>query len=219
MNLTTAITAPARHARRASKQRLVPRLPTPSESRILSLRESPARYTTTTARAAVVHAAARPPRRRRFVASPRVLADAAFWLVIVTVIAGGAYFIDRGGHPAGFTSSVSSAHRASSEGSGRIALPAAAGDVALRVGIEAVPGETDYWFWCFESSAALPVEDHFCRNTGFRDPVTGYTIAEGVAHVDASAASGATYFVQLYCPNRCRWWMEATTAATSVSKR
>lgn len=164
-------------------------------------------------------AAARPRRRLRFALSARDLADAAFWLVVLVVFAGGAYFIERGGQPPDFTSSVSSAHRASADGSGRIVLPAASADVALRVGIEAVPGETDYWFWCYESSASLPVEDHFCRNTGVRDPATGYTIAEGIARVDASAASGATYYVQLYCPNRCRWYVETTPAPAAVSKR
>jgi hypothetical protein len=164
-------------------------------------------------------AAARRPRRPRFTASSQTLAEAGFWLAILIVFGGGAYFIDRGGHPANLTSSVSSAHRASAEGSGRIVLPVASAGVALRVGIDAVPGETDYWFWCFESSMGLPPEDHLCRNTGSRDPVTGYTIAEGVARVDASPASGATYFIQLYCPNRCRWWAEATPAPTSASKR
>ena len=210
---TASVAAPARRARRfpkpASQQRA--RL-TPSESRLLSLRESPAQRATTTL--------AERRRPRRFALSRRDLADAAFWLAVLIVFGGGAYFIDRGGHQPVLVSDVSNAFKASAEGSGRIVLPVPApGSLALRVGIDAVPGETDYWFWCFESSAGLAAEDHFCRNTGLRDESTGYTVSEGIARIAAPSASGAAFFVQLYCPNRCHWWVEATPAPASAGSR
>jgi hypothetical protein len=99
--------------------------------------------------------------------------------------------------PASFT--------ASAAGSSRVAIPVAAGDHLVRVGVSpAVAGAAD-WFWCIESDRPLTADQHLCRSAGLLDPASGYVQSGGGMHVDDALAQSAAFFVQMYCPTGCQW--------------
>jgi hypothetical protein len=97
---------------------------------------------------------------------------------------------------------------ASAAGSDRMVVPVTAGDNILRVGVNpTVAGSAD-WFWCLESDRPLTPEQHVCRSAGTLDPASGYVQSGGGTHVDAALATGASFFVQMYCPTGCRWQVD-----------
>jgi len=79
----------------------------------------------------------------------------------------------------------------------------------VRVAIAPDAGTGDGWFWCLESDRALSPAQHYCSSNGVRDVSTGYFTSNGVVSVDNGLLmEGATFYVQLYCPDGCRWQAE-----------
>jgi len=138
----------------------------------------------------------------------------------LTLYAVGYYVIDRGGGAASLMPAASAPFSASAVGSGRLIVPMSAGDSVVRVAVEPATQAEDGWFWCFESDRDLPPEQHLCSNTGARDLTTGYLTSEGVVNIDSnSLAEGTTFFVQLYCPDDCRWRAEILPTLSAMSLR
>jgi hypothetical protein len=141
-----------------------------------------------------------------------------FWVTVLTLYAVGYYVIDGGGGAASPMPTASAPFSASAVGSGRLIVPIGAGDSIVRVAVEPATQAEDGWFWCFESDRGLPPEQHYCSNTGARDLTTGYLTSEGVVHIDSnSLAEGTTFFVQLYCPDGCRWRAEILPTPSAMN--
>jgi len=141
-----------------------------------------------------------------------------FWATVLTLYAVGYYVIDRGGGAASLGPTASAPFSASAVGSGRLIVPMSAGDSVVRVAVEPATQAGDGWFWCFESDRGLPPEQHYCSSTGVRDLATGYLTSNGVVHVDSgSLAEGTTFYVQLYCPDDCRWRAEVLLTPSPMS--
>jgi len=212
--VTTTITGNAGTRRR---DKSAPRgeariVPSPAEARLLSLRLPAASSAvvlegdvgwfcqTASYPSAPSQPMARPERRRRS------YGGLLFWLSMLALFAVGNFVIDRGGSTEPFRRLAPAPFSAQAAGSGRLTLHMAAGDSLVRVAIEPATSTADGWFWCFESDRGLPPEQHFCSKTGVRDPATGALASDGVVHVDRdSLATGTTFYVQLYCPDDCRW--------------
>jgi hypothetical protein len=221
--VTTTIAASVRTLRR---NKLAPPktariAPSPAEARLLALRLPAAipvdggagQFAQAATRSSVSTQPTPRARRRR-----RSYVGLVFWVAVLTLYAVGYYVIDRGGRAAPLGPTASAPFSASAVGSGRLIVPMSAGDSVVRVAVESATPAEEGWFWCFESSPGLPAAQHYCSSTGVRDPTTGYLTSNGVVHVDSgSLARGTTFYVQLYCPDDCRWKAEVLHTSSAMS--
>jgi len=169
--------------------------PTPVEARILALRATggPRRAPATAA------SATHPAARRRGGRTSTSILRWSLMLATAAVVAAATFVIDAGGRAVPIAS-VGSTQIGS--GTGQIPIKVAAGDVTLRVSVrsDAVP-----WFWCLESTRALPLEQHLCGNSGEPGQAGSLVVTSGDVRLDAAEVDGASFFIQTYCPNSCDW--------------
>jgi hypothetical protein len=175
---------------------------TPMEARLLTLRPAGAAIAALPARnSATEHSPGSPTGRRL-----GGYASAAFWAIVLGTFAIGAYVIDTGGHA---TTLRPTTPASVISGSGRQPVTVAQGDVDVRVSVRAA----GLWFWCLESSLGLAPAQHLCRNSDGTALGETSVVTSGAVRLDAASIRGATFYVQMYCPDICEWRAEVAPAA------
>ena len=129
----------------------------------------------------------------------------AFWVVILAICVTSAYVIIRGGASTDAPALPEPVFARGATDSGRLTVPVTAGDLRLRVEVDPVARGEGAWFWCLDSDRGLPPEEHLCGAAAPGDPASGAVASGGVVHVAASQAGADRFFVQMYCPEGCRW--------------